>query len=135
MMALETRAHLEAGGDDYLGSFSQVQMSQELLDIYLEPVWTDKQALTTVERRGSGGKLEKIAEGFERRETLTAMYAGKELVWEERRLVVRSLSHAKAAAAALDARLQNAQACHPEPDGTQTGQRSLHRSRDFAPGG
>ncbi len=110
MMALETRTYLEAGGDDYLGPFSQAHVSQELLDSYLEPVWAGQQALTSVERPGTQGQLEKIAEGFERRETLTAMYAGKALGWEERRLVVRSLRQAQAAAAALEARLQQAQA-------------------------
>jgi len=38
MMSLETRTHLEAGGDDYLGPFSLVQVSQEALDGYLKGV-------------------------------------------------------------------------------------------------
>jgi transposase len=109
MMALATRAHLAAGDDDYLGPFSQTQVSQEWLDSSLVPVWAGQQALTTVERRGSDGKIAQIAEGFERRETLTVRYASKELMWEERRLIVRSLHHAKAATAALEARLQKAQ--------------------------
>ena len=109
MMSLETRTHLEAGGDDYLGPFSLTQVSQERLDSCLKPVWAGEQSLTTIERRGANGKLEKIAEGFESCQTLTAIYEGKEIVWDERQLVVRSLAHAKAAETALYARLQQAQ--------------------------
>jgi transposase len=109
MMSLETRAHLEAGGDDYLGPFSLTQVSQERLDSCLKPVWAGEQSLTTIERRGANGKLEKIAEGFESCQTLTAIHDGKEIVWDERQLVVRSLAHAKAAETALYARLQQAQ--------------------------
>jgi len=110
MMSLETRIHLEAGGDDYLGPFSSTQMPQGRLDGYLKPVWAGEQALTSVERCGANGKIEKIAEGYECHETLKATYAGEEIVWEERRLVVRSLAHAKAATTALHVRLQKAQA-------------------------
>jgi len=109
MMSLETRTHLEAGGDDYLGPFSSTQVSQEMWDSYLKPVWAGKQALTTVERRGADGKQGKIAEGFERYVTLTAAVGDKEIVWVERQLVIRSLAHAKAAEAALYGRLQKAQ--------------------------
>jgi transposase len=109
MMSLETRTHLEAGGDDYLGPFSWTQISQEMLDSYLKSVWDGEQALTTVKRCGVDGKLEKIAEGFECCETLTAIHEGKEIIWVERRLMIRSLAHAKAAEAALHGRLQKAQ--------------------------
>jgi len=110
MLAVETRAHLVAGGDYYLGPFSQVQISPEQLEDYLEAVWAGEQALTPVERRGADGRLEKLAEGFERSATLTAQVEGQALVWNERRLVLRSLRHAQAATAALEARLQKAQA-------------------------
>ncbi len=109
MMSLETRAHLEAGGDYYLGPFSSTQVSQKQLDNYLKPVWTGEQPLTSVERCSANGKTAKIAEGFEVRETRTAIHEGKEITWEERRLVVRSLAHAKTAKMALYARLQQAQ--------------------------
>ena len=109
MMSLETRAHLEAGGDYYLGPFSSTQVPRERLDNYLKPVWTGEQPLTSVERCGVNGKAAKIAEGFEVRKTLTAIHEGKEITWEERRLVVRSLAHAKTAKIALYARLQQAQ--------------------------
>jgi transposase len=109
MMSLETRAHLEAGDDDYLGPFSLVEVSSETLDGYLAGVWTGKQALKSVKRRGEGGKLEKIAEGFELHEPLTATVGDRKVSWRERRLVIHSLAHAKAAEAGLNSRLQKAQ--------------------------
>lgn len=109
LMALATRAHLEAGGDKYLGPFSMVQVSQATLDDYLKPVWSNEQPLTPVNRRGADGQDTLIAEGFERSVTLTATVAGKTVTWEERHLVARSLAHARSAEAALRARLAHAQ--------------------------
>jgi len=110
MMSFDTRAYLAAGNDDYLGPFSAVQISQSTLETYLEPVWSGQQALTAVERQVASGKLEKIAEGFEFCVTHTAEVAGEKISWEERRLVIRSLAHAKAAEEALHLRLEKAQA-------------------------
>jgi transposase len=109
MMALETRAHLQRGGDYYLGPFSATQIPQAMLDEYLRPVWAEEQPLTPVYRSGTDGKKEKIAEGFERSQRLTAVVGGQEVTWVERHLVVRSLAHAKAATAALHSRLDKAQ--------------------------
>lgn len=109
MMSLETRAHLQAGGDDYLGPFARTQVSEATLDGYLSGVWTGKQALKSVKRRGANGHLEKVAEGFELSETMTARVGDQEVRWQERRLVIHSLAHAKAAEAALGSRLQKAQ--------------------------
>ena len=110
MMSFDSRAYLAAGNDDYLGPFSAVQISQSTLETYLEPVWSGQQALTAVERQVASGKLEKIAEGFEFCVTHTAEVAGEKISWEERRLVIRSLAHAKAAEEALHLRLEKAQA-------------------------
>jgi transposase len=109
MMALETRAYLQAGDDNYLGPFSSKQVPPETLDEYLKPIWDEEQTLTPVDRCGATGKEEKIAEGFERSETLTVVVAGKEQTWVERHLVVRSLSHAKSAEAGLHRRLERTQ--------------------------
>jgi len=109
MMSLETRTHLQAGGDEYLGPFSLVQVSEATLDGYLKPVWTGKQSLKSLKRCGADGKLEKVAEGFELSETVTAKVGDPEVRWQERRLVIHSLAHAKAAEAALGSRLQKAQ--------------------------
>ena len=109
LMSLETRAHLQAGGDFYLGPFSLVQIPQETLDAYLQPVWTEEQPLTVVYRSRAEGEQEPIATGFERSEALTAIVDGQAIAWSERRLVIRSLAHAKAAEAGLHGRLEKAQ--------------------------
>ncbi len=105
MMSLATRTHLQAGSDEYLGPFSLVQVSEA----NLKGVWTGKQSLQSVKHRSVDGKVEKVAEGFELSETLTALVGEQEVRWPERRLVIHSLAHAKAAEAALNSRLQTAQ--------------------------
>lgn len=109
MMALETRAYVQAGHDYYLGPLSLVQTPQEVLEAYVQPVWNGQQALTSVERRNAEGQWEKIAEGYETQESLTAVYDGQEVKWTERRLIVRSLAHAQAAETALCQRLEKAE--------------------------
>jgi len=109
LMALATRAHLQAGTDHYLGPFSLVQVPQATLDEYLAPVWAEEQPLTPVYRPDSDGQEEKIAEGFERSQVLSATVDGKEITWVERQLIVRSLAQAQAVETALRRRLQQAQ--------------------------
>jgi transposase len=110
MGALATRAALQAGGDFYLCPLSATQLPAAELAAYLEPVWTAEQALQPVERATPTGEGEVIAEGFERPAELTATVAGVPVVWTERRLVLRSVGQAQAAAQALRARLAKAQA-------------------------
>jgi transposase len=110
LMSLDNRAYIQVGGDYYLGPFSKVQIPDEDLEAYLRPVWSGEQSLSPVYRTNAQGEEEKIAEGFEREEGLTAMVAGEEITWTERRLFVRSFMQAKAAATALRERLDKAQA-------------------------
>lgn len=104
MMSLETRLHLAAGGDTYLGPFSKVQMPDETLANLLEPVWSGQQPLETVERKGA-----KIAKGFEVSVRLKGTHGEQEIEWTERRLIVCSLEHAKAAQKAFEERLAQAE--------------------------
>ena len=110
LMSLGNRAYIQAGDDYYLGPFSKVQIPDEDLEGHLRPVWSGEQALTPVYRTNAQGEEEKIAEGFEREERLTATVNGEELVWIERRLFVRSFMYAKASETALRERLDQAQA-------------------------
>lgn len=109
IMALETRAYLQAGQDDYLGPFSKVQIPDDTLAAYLQPVWDENQPLTPVERVDENGERVQIAEGFEQTVHLTTTVDGKSVTWVERRLVVRSLAQAHAAETALRARLDKAE--------------------------
>jgi hypothetical protein len=109
MGALEPRAFLHAGGDDYLGPLSKVQLPPAVLAAYLAPVWMGQQALTMIHRLPQAGTPELIAEGFERWEPVTAEVAGTPPRWLERRLVIRAFQRAQAGERGLRARLANAQ--------------------------
>ncbi len=110
MAALDTRAYLQAQQDYYLCPLSAKQMPEEVLDEYLKPVWAGEQALTPIVREREGGKPEQIAEGYEKRVTLSREVAGKTISWTERQLIVRSSKLTQAATQALHARLAKAQA-------------------------
>ena len=112
MAALDTRASLEAQQDYYLCPLSAKQMPEEVLDEYLKPVGAGEQALTSVWRVGEAGKPQQIAQGYERRATLSREVAGRMISWTERQLIVRSHKLATAATHALHARLAKAQAEH-----------------------
>jgi transposase len=125
LMAFETRVYLQAGGDHYLGPFSKVQVADESLETYLKPVWAGEQELTPVCRPTPEGPLEKIAEGYEIPQTLTATLEDKKITWVERWLVIRSLRHARAAEAALRTRLTKAQAALEALNERKQGKRRL----------
>ena len=109
MMALATRAHLQAGQDNYLGPLSALQVPPEELERALQAVWNGEQPLLNVERPNREGQIEKIAEGYAVQTTQTAVVNGQEVRWNERRLFIRSLLQAEAAATALRKRLERAE--------------------------
>ncbi|OQA23183.1 MAG: hypothetical protein BWY63_00398 [Chloroflexi bacterium ADurb.Bin360] len=121
LMALATRAHLQTGGDYYLGPFSAVQMPATTLDEYLAPVWTGEQALTAVERPDQDGTMQRIAEGFERSTTVLAVVDGQEVSWVERHLIVRSLAQVASGTAALQRRVEQASAAIRALNGRKRG--------------
>lgn len=111
MGALDTRAYIQHSGDYYLMPLALVQVSAADIDRRLAPVWRGRQRLTTVySPRDADGQREKIALGFEWRETLTATVNGTTCTWTERRLLIQSLRQAAAQEKALRARLVQAQA-------------------------
>ncbi len=110
MAALDTRVYLEAQQDYYLCPLAAKQIPEEVLDEYLQPVWTGEQALTPVWREREAGQLEQIAQGYERQVTLSREVAGRTISWTERQLIVRSHKLATAATAALHVRVAKAQA-------------------------
>lgn len=109
MGAIETRAFVQAGGDYYLCPLSKVQLPEDELVTYLEPVWSEAQSLTDVYRENAAGERVLIAHGYERPVELTATVAGESVIWTERRLVMRSLKQARAAETRLRQRLKKAQ--------------------------
>ncbi len=123
MGALETRAFIQMGGDDYLCPLSETQLPPAILADYLMPVWRGAQALLPIHRPQPAGPPELIAEGFERSERMTAEVAGQPRRWTERRLVIRSVQLAQAAERGLRARLANAQAAVTALNERRRGQR------------
>jgi hypothetical protein len=109
MGALETRAGVQAGGDFYLCPLSAVQVPPVLLSQYLAEAWASGPALP-VERPQADGTMERIAEGYERSQSLTAVLDTWPHTWVERRVLVRSHTQARTAETALRARLAHAQA-------------------------
>jgi transposase len=109
MAALETRGFVQAQDDYYLCPLAKTQMPDEELERLLRPVWNAEQSLTPVYRDNEDGQPEQIAEGYEVTASLTCTVGGKSVVWNERRLVVRSLKQAQATEAALRTRLARAQ--------------------------
>jgi transposase len=109
MAALATRATMVTEGDYYLCPLSQVQLSAETLQGYLEPVWRDEQVLNRLERTPVEGKPVHIANGFELSCQLEAEVNGQKVEWRERRLVVCSLKQAQQLKRGLDHRLAKAQ--------------------------
>lgn len=125
MLALPIRAFVQAGQDYYLGPLSKVQLPDEQLAAYLQPVWAKQVELTPVQRIREGQPPELIAEGYELSEVLTAEVEQETLTWVERRLVIRSVQYAQAGEAALQARLSKAEAALAELTQPKQGKRRL----------
>lgn len=110
MAALRTRGFIQNMQDYYLCPLSEVQVTGEVLGMYLEPVWSGKQALKPIGRENAEGEMEKIAEGYEEIVSLNAVVDEKRITWNERRLIVRSLQYALSSEEGLRTRLAKAQA-------------------------
>jgi transposase len=108
MAALGIRAFIQNNQDYYLCPLSEVQLADETLEAYLQPVWNGKQALTAIERVNAEGQSEKIAEGYEQTLSLSAEIDDKTISWIERRLIIHSFQYAHAAQAGLHQRLDKA---------------------------
>jgi transposase len=109
MLALATRAYLQAGHDYYLGPLSKVHLSEEQLSDYLQLVQTKQVSLTPVYRNRAGKPSELIAQGYEVSQTLSFEMEQQQLSWTERRLVIRSVQQAQAGALSLQSRLTKAE--------------------------
>jgi transposase len=114
MAALATRAYVAASANYYLCPLPATQVPAEELERLLTPVWARQQALTPVWRPGEPGasapEPELLAEGYEVTVELAATLDGRQVQWQERRLVVRSVAWAEAQRQALERRLAKARA-------------------------
>jgi transposase len=109
MAALATRAFVAEAGDFYLCPLSENQLSRAERATLLQPVFAGTQPLDRVCRPGEEGEPDElVAEGFSVDVELTATVGEREVRWQERRWLVRSLAYAQAQQAALERRLGKA---------------------------
>ena len=110
--ALATRADIVAHHDFYLCPLSAKQVSAEELDRLLEPIWSSEQSLEEVRLTAEGqaeAQAEPDAVGFAYAvEQVGHGQSGQPQRWQERRLVVRSLAHARLQEESLRQRAQRA---------------------------
>lgn len=112
MAALETRRNIQEKGDYYLTPLPATVVPEKVLDAYLQPLYEvedNATLLTPVYKENSQGEQELIAEGFECTEDISIEQNGQTYQWTERRLVVRSVSHAKAQETRFNERLAKAE--------------------------
>jgi transposase len=108
MGARATRAFVQAKGEYYLCPLSAIQLSDEELIGYLQPVWRDEQALDRIHRQMIDGQRKVIALGYERQVEMREEVEGQRITWTERHLVIRSLQQVKAAQTRLQERTEKA---------------------------
>jgi transposase len=126
MAALATRGFVAAGGDFYLCPLAETQISRAQRRELLRPVWDGTQALQPVCRPGTQGQPdERVAQGFSVDVALTAQVGDKEVVWTERRWLVRSQAYAQAQEAALERRLATVTAALRELTRRKQGKKQL----------
>ena len=117
MSALTTRGTIVAGQDYYLTPLADQKDEPDLLPALLQP-WHGREAEATriflpedLPVDGSQPDLDQaVAYGFSVSRQRCAQVSGQEVTWEERLLVVRSLSYLKAMQSGLKERLAKAEA-------------------------
>jgi transposase len=108
MAAQGTRAFMALAGDYYLCPLPQAQLDEGEFDEALERVYGGEQVLSEVFREQEQGDPVLIALGYEYKRPMSVSVENTEREWTERRLVVRSVRHAEAAQAALQAHVAKA---------------------------
>jgi len=108
MAAESIRASIANNNDHYLMPLPATIIPTEVLDTYLEPVLESSQALTNIYRELANGSSHQIAEGYECISTNQLERDGQVIVWEERRLVIRSFKYALAQEKSLRKRITKA---------------------------
>ena len=110
MEALETRAHLVAGGDYYLLPLSVKGNQGDLLAELVQAALSDEQELIDVyDETDEAQEPRLLARGYETSRSQSATVAGESLTWTERLLVIYSPSLGKRAQKGLEGRLQRAE--------------------------
>lgn len=131
MAALETRGFIQNNGDWYLMPLSATQIPESVLVRYLEDQKESGKELIEVYKTDESGQQKKIAEGFEIRVSQTTKLEGREITWNERQLVIRSINVATAAQKSLKERLLQAQLQVTELTQPRQGKKRLTSLSDY----
>jgi transposase len=111
MAALETRAEIAAKGDFYLTRLPLTGTVQAQFAAWVEAAVAGDRAAELIEvHRGEGDDRELLGRGYEFERPQAAVVGEAEHTWTERVQVIRSESAAASQAAALDRRLEQAEA-------------------------
>jgi len=110
MAPRETRAWIASQRAYYLCPLPQVQLAEGEWEEAFAALERGEVTLSPVFRESDDNKPERIAEGYERQVPMGLEVKGESQRWTERRLVIRSLRHAKASEAAIRARVAQAKA-------------------------
>ena len=109
--SLATRAHLADAKDFYLTPLSETQLPVKKRRALLRPVWEGRQLLQQVYRPAADPEEgeELVAEGFSLDVQVRGEVNGRQVVWTERRWLVRSLAYAQGQHQQLERRLHKAE--------------------------
>jgi hypothetical protein len=110
MAARERRACIASQGDDSLCPVPQVPLAEGEWAEAFEASWSGAHVLLPILREREDGEPDLMAQGYARPLPMALAVDGKPQRWTERRVVGRSVRHAKAAAGALRARVAQAKA-------------------------
>jgi transposase len=135
MSAIGTRAFLVASGDYYLCPLGEKQLPpaerEKLIQaavegrVELRPIRRERIDLTS----NQPTEIEEIAEGFEIHVPVATSLDLTNIQWQERRLIIRSISSARVEARNLDARLTRADADLEELTIRKQGKRRLSKEQ------
>lgn len=129
MAAIGTRAVIQYANDYYLMPLPATTITPKVLDSYLNAV--DPRNIEPIYR--FDGDADEIAKGFEIIETVTGQIDGKTISWNERRLVIRSISYAKAQEKSLNKRLEKAKTSIATLTRARSGYKCLTTLESFWP--
>ena len=109
--SLATRAHLADAKDFYLTPLSETQLPVKKRRALLQPAWEGRQLLQQVYRPAADPEEgeELVAEGFSLDVQVQVEVNGRQVVWTERRWLVRSLAYAQGQHQQLERRLHKAE--------------------------
>lgn len=108
MAASKIRVAIKRANDFYLMPLPATIITAEILESYLQTIDSDNKTIEPIYRFNDNGQAKEIAQGFEIIDLMSSKVGNETISWSERRLVIRSISYAKAQEKSLNKRLKKA---------------------------